>query len=288
MNTKAIFMLGIVAAFLLPGISTAADTAKKPRVKYVPPEGFAGHAWGELRSAFTQLPNEPIGVGAAWITGVEKEVAFQCITTANGECDFYSTLNSLQRTFEGGGMYVLSEYTIEDQGARFGNEKDGLVLHPVVYQFCANWKGTKREVPPTFDEINKFCGVRLMFKSESREELRGKSAEYVTRYDRMLEKLIAKFGKPANFAQKGTVVIETLEAESKGQADRKFRIYRWCPANDTKGFHTNCVASVTLALDPATGVGTVLYATPVLWEFAYAREKNKTGDRLYKMLHARK
>jgi len=277
--------LFIALVALLSTAAAQADDARK-KVKYVAPEGFAGHTWGELRTTFTRLPNEPIGVGAAWIAPVEKEVTYQCIRTATGDCDFYSTLNSLRRTFEGGGMYVLSEYAIEGQGFRFGDEAEGLVLHPVVYQFCANWDATKREVPPKFDEINKFCGVRLMFKSESREELRGKPADYVTHYDRMLEKLIEKFGKPANFARKGTVVIETLEADSRDQADRKFRIYRWCPANDTKGFHTNCMASVTLALDPATGVGTVLYSTPVLWEFAYAREKNAKGDRLYKMLHA--
>jgi hypothetical protein len=32
----------------------------------------------------------------------------------------------------------------------------------------------------------------------------------------------------------------------------------------------------------------VLYATPVLWEYAFAREHNGfKGDRLYKLLHAR-
>jgi hypothetical protein len=43
-----------------------------------------------------------------------------------------------------------------------------------------------------------------------------------------------------------------------------------------------------LSLNPATGVGTVLYSTPLLWEFAYAREKNNKGDPLFKVLHARK
>jgi len=281
-------MLAVVAAILLPGFSAAADASKKPRVKYVPPEGFGGYKWGELRTAFTHLPTEPIGVGAAWIPGVAIAADYQCIRTATGECDFYATLNSLRRTYEGGGMYVLSEYTIEDQGARFGNDKDGLLLHPIVYQFCANWRSSKREKPLNFDEINKFCGMRLMFKTDSREQLRGKPADYVTPYDRMLDKLIKKFGRPANFVRKGTVVIETLEAESKDQADRKFRVYRWCPSNDSLGFHTVCAASVTLALDPATGLATVLYSTPLLWEFAYAREKNARGDPLYKMLHARK
>jgi hypothetical protein len=290
--------LGVAAALVLAGMPPAVNAADTPaKVKYVPPEGFAGYKWDQLRTSFDRLPTEPIGVGAAWMTPVEKETTFNCIPVANtggqingavGGCDFQATLLQLRKSFEGGGFYVLSEYTIEDQGFRYGDEADGVVLHPIIYQFCANWDETKREVPPKFDEINKFCGVRLMFKSDTREELRGKPAEYVTNYDRMLDKLVAKFGKPDNFARRGKVVIETLEGESSDQADRKFSIYRWCPAQDTNGLHTSCSASVVLSMDPATGVGTVLYSTPLLWEFAYAREKNKKGDRLYRMLHARK
>ena len=114
---------------------------------------------------------------------------------------------------------------------------DGVVLHPVIYQFCANWDETKREVPPKFDEINKFCGVRFMFQSDTREELRKQPVEYVTNYDRMLDKLIAKFGKPDNFVRRGQVVIETLDGDSTDQKDRKFSIWRWCPARD-RALHT--------------------------------------------------
>jgi hypothetical protein len=36
-------------------------------------------------------------------------------------------------------------------------------------------------------------------------------------------------------------------------------------------------------------VGTLLYSTPLLWEYAFARENNGfKGDRLFKLLHARK
>jgi hypothetical protein len=289
---------GVFAAIVLAGIPLTLNAAEKSaKVKYVPPEGFAGHKWGELRTSFDRLPTEPIGVGAAWMTPVEKDTGFHCIPVVNtggqingavGGCDFQATLLTLRKNFEGGGFYVLSEFTIEDQGFRYGDESDGVVLHPIIYQFCANWDETKREVPPKFDEINQFCGVRLMFQSDTREQLRTKPAEYVTNYDRMLDRLVAKFGKPDNFMRRGQVVIETLEGESSDQADRKFSIYRWCPARDTNGLHTDCTASVVLSLDPATGVGTVLYSTPLLWEFAYAREKNNKGDRLYKMLHARK
>jgi hypothetical protein len=272
----------------------AADKPKK--VKYVAPEGFAGRTWGELRTSFDRLPVEPVGVGAAWMSPVETKSDFTCVPVsapgptmsgAVGGCDFQATLLRIRKEFEGGGFYVLSEYTIDGQGFRYGDETDGVVLHPVIYQFCANWDGTKREVPAKFDEINKFCCVRLMFESDSREQLRKLPVEHVTNYDRVLSKLIAKFGRPDNFVRRGQVVIETLDGDSTDQKDRKFSIWRWCPARD-RGLHTSCTASVVLSLEPTTGVGTVLYSTPLLWEFAYARENNGyKGDKLFKMLHAR-
>ena len=272
-----------------------ADTAPK-RMKYVPPEGFGRHKWGELRTSFDRLPDEPIGVGAAWMSPVEKETSFNCVPSAapppgqmSGAvegCDFRAALATLRKKYEGGGFYVLSEYTIEDQGFRFG-DANPVVLHPVVYQFCANWYDTKREAPPKFDEMDKFCGMKLMFQSETREELKQLPGDHVTTYDRVLDKLLAKFGRPDGFMRRGQVVIETLEGESSDAGDRKFSIWRWCPARD-RGLHTSCTASVVLSLDPATGVGTVLYSTPLLWEFAYARQNNGyKGDRLFKMLHAR-
>jgi hypothetical protein len=285
-----------VATFAaVPAEGTGAEKPK--RVKYIAPDGFASHKWGELRTSFDRLPAEPIGVGAAWMNPVEKESSFTCVPIAAqgpimngavGGCDFQATLLRLSKTFEGGGFYVLSEFAIEGQGFRYGDEADGVVLYPVIYQFCANWDETRRAVPPKFDEINRFCGVRLMFNSDTREQLRGKPVDYVTNYERMLDKLLDKFGRPDNFVRRGKVVIETLEGDSSDPGERQFSIWRWCPARD-RGLHTNCKASVVLSLDPTTGVGTVLYSTPLLWEFAYARQHNGyKGDRLFRMLHARK
>ena len=50
MNSKPMFnlSLGVFAVMLLTTLP--AHAAKK--VKYVPPEGFAGHKWGELRTQF--------------------------------------------------------------------------------------------------------------------------------------------------------------------------------------------------------------------------------------------
>jgi hypothetical protein len=288
--------LRVIALSLLAFAAQAADKPKK--VKYVPPDGFGGHAWGELLAGpgFKEAALKPVGIGAAWMRPVEKETYFTCVPMSGsgsmggsiGGCDFQATLLTLRRTFEGGGFYVLSEYTIEDQGARYGDEKDGVLLHPVIYQFCANWDSTKREVPAKFDELNKFCGVRMMFTTETSEELRALPADHVTKYHRVFERLVARFGKPDRYARRGQVSIETLDGDSTEQKTRKFRVWRWCPARD-RGLHTSCTASVVLSLEPATGVATVLYSTPLLWEFAYARENNGyKGDKLFKLLHARK
>ena len=73
-----------------------------------------------------------------------------------------------------------------------------------------------------------------------------------------------------------------------GSAMRKFRIWRWCPAHGI-GLHTECTASVTLSMDVDSGVGTVLYSAPALWQYAYARQKHGfRDDELYLMLHARR
>jgi hypothetical protein len=287
-------------AALLMTVALAARAGDKPgKVQYIPPDGFDGHRWGELLigTAFARAPLKAIGVGAAWMRPLQKDLNFTCVPVNGldsqmggsvGGCDVQATLLSMRKTFEGGGFHVLTEYTIEDQGARFGGASDGVVLYPVIYQFCANWDSTKREMPPAFDEMNKFCGVRLMFETETQERLRNLPADHVTNYDRVFESLIARFGNPDNFTRRGRVVIETLEGDSAQQTERELRVWRWCPARN-RGLHTSCAASVVLSLEPATGVATVLYSTPQLWEFAYARENNGyKGDKLYKLLHARK
>jgi len=284
---------GKVAMFALMFAALAAVAADKPaKVKYVPPTGFGGYQWGALHSSFERLPAEAVGVGAAFTRAVEKETNFTCMPVSSsespmGDCDFNAIVNSLRKSTEGGGFYVLSEYSIKDQGFQYGTGANSVLLHPVVYQFCANWDDVKKVVPENFESINKYCGVRLLFHSETREQLRGKPADYVTNYDKLLQTLLAKFGKPDGFLHRGRVLIETEEGDSGDAVDRKFSIWRWCPARD-RDFHTSCSASVVLSLDPSTGQGTLLYSTPLLWEYAYARHNGGfKGDKLFRMLHAR-
>ena len=88
--------------------------------------------------------------------------------------------------------------------------------------------------------------------------------------------------------RRGHVLIETLEGDSNDPRSASSASGAGARRRD-RAFNTTCNASVVLSLDPATGMGTVLYSTPLLWEYAYARENNGfKGDRLFKMLHARK
>lgn len=278
--------LALLLAFTVPASAAARDK----HVKYVAPDGFNGQKWGELRTgpAFSGHAETLVGVGAAWMAPVQSDISYDCVPTGTDGCSLYATLNSLRMRFEGGGFYVLSEYIHEDEAAQFGNGKDGVIFYPVVYQFCANWQGFVAKVPAKFDEVNMFCGMRLMFKSETREQLRGLPLDHVSTYEAVLEKMIEKFGKPQHFSAVGRVIVEPLEGKSSDQRDRRFRTWRWCPARD-RGVHTKCEASVVLSIDPDTGTGNLLYSTPLLWEYAYARQNfGFKNDPYFKMLHARK
>jgi hypothetical protein len=285
------------ALALCASLATSAEDSR--RVKYVPPEGFAEHRWGDLRVSFTRLPQDPIGVAAAYILSQKQADLFTCgagqyrgkeMHGAYDSCPWQNTLDRIGATYVGGGFYILSEYTIPEQGFRWGGEGDGVVIHPVVYQFCANWPASikKKVAPAHFDKLNKLCCMRLIFDSEPPEELAKLPKDHVTVYDRMLRKLIDKYGPPAHFSRRGQVIIETRDETVDVESARRFSVWRWCPPA-FNGFHTTCKASVTLSIDPETGQGQVLYATPLLWEYAWARENNGfKGDRLFKLLHAPK
>jgi hypothetical protein len=266
----------------MASMAVAAD--KPARIRYQAPAGFAGHVWGDLRTSFPKLPAKPTGIGTSWMQPVVTERRITC----TGDCDINEILFSVMERREGGGYYMLTEYEAPDQGFQWGSDTR-LQFYPIVYQFCANWWGAKTVTAKNFNEYEKFCGVKLTFYNETVEQLRRLPPDHTTTYDLVLEKLLAKFGKPERgFMKRGKVIIETADDGTFMQAyDRKFRTYRWCPAFDRR-LHTPCEASVTLTLDPVSGIGAVLYSTKVLWQYAYAQQNfGEKGDPLFKILHAR-
>jgi hypothetical protein len=262
-----------------------------PPRHYSPPEGFSGYGWGTLRSAFSTLPTEAAAVRASWTQGKRSDDWLFCTGKGLVRCtpdDFADV--AMRNHYKGDGFHVLSEYYDESQGFRFPTS--GVVLHPVVYQFCANWHGMRKKVPARFDELNKFCGMRMLFETETQQQVRELPKDHVTRYDLVFSELLARYGKPEDFRFRGRVMVESAEAPAASALgkDRKFNTWRWCPA-PRNGLKTRCDASIVLSIDPDLGRGIVLFSTPALWQYAHAREsigedvEDRPPDPLYTLLH---
>ncbi len=251
--------------------------------RYVAPTGFAGYEWGQHRSDFDKLPETPEVVLATWTRGKPKPLQELC----SGRCTVLELLQRASLTMhDGDGFHVLSEHLSESQGFRF--PATGVVLHPIVYQFCANWHGVARKVPKNFEDLNRFCGMRMLFETETRAQLRELPEDHVTNFDLVLAELISRYGKPANFSWRGRVTVEAVgyTTATVPRDERKFSTWRWCPA-PRDGLMTRCASSIVLSIDPDLGRGIVLISTPTVWEYAWSRENSDAEpDPLYTLLHA--
>lgn len=275
---------------------------------YQAPTGFAGRTWGDTRDKFTRLPDKPQTMRAAWTRGSKRTPEFVCTGVPGGgtgptgnlggvggtvdaltSCSLNDIVRAMEtRKPEGAGFHVMSEYKIEGQGFRFTGS--GVTLHPVIYQFCAHWNAVEREEPENFNELNKFCGMRLLFDTETLAQLRELPEDHVTRYDLVLNELISRYGKPSRFLTRGKVTVQTLDEPSvaeKPAKDREFSSWRWCPAMD-RAMTTRCPSSIILSIDPEAGKAVVLFATPAMWEYAYASNDMEEDDPLFAVMHGKK
>jgi len=254
-------------------VHSARDT---PR--YVPPAGFREHRWGEPLSAFTHFEVDPLYVQTAHSRGKTTLVSAEC-----AGCDLTATLRSMRQKTEGEGFHTLAEYYVAAEGIQFGDS--GAFLFPVFYQFCAQWRGFSGEVPEDIQNRMSFCGMRMLFRSQTQEEVAASGNEVVTNYDRILQALIEAYGEPEDYEKRGLVIIATPDSKFVQPRDRRFDEWRWCSLHGDQDIAPNCKASVVLALDSSTGWGVVLYATRPVWEFAYARQHGGAGgDALYRLL----
>jgi hypothetical protein len=295
--------VNFAVVILLASVKAAGAPAAAEAPNYVAPTGFGTKHWGDPLNGFEQFVDaEPFSMSGSWTRGKTTERDFNCIMTtpvlpsateaqAAGSsmlalpteaCDLGSS--SMRNKVEGRGFHVLVEHRNESQGFRFGG-KDGVLLYPVIFQFCAKWDSLKVEEPPNFKELVKFCGMRLMFRGETDEELAALPAGEQTRFDQVLDFLIAQYGRPERFQKRGRVEIEA-EGGAAVVGERRYRTSRWCPPRD-RDIATKCDASVVLAYDGVKRWGYVLYSSPAVWEYAFARESSGfKGEYLYRMLHA--
>jgi len=275
---------------------------------YQPPTGFAGHKWGEPRANFTRLPEAAQLMRAAWTRGSKATPEFVCTGVPSGgtgptgglgglggtmdalsSCSLNDIVRAMEsRRAEGAGFHLMSEYKIAGQGFKFTGS--GVTLHPVIYQFCAHWNAVEREEPENFNELNQFCGMRMLFDTETLEQLRALPEDHVTHYDLVLNELISRYGKPAKFLTRGKVIVQAVDEPAtidKPVRDREFSSWRWCPAMD-RAMTTRCPSSIILSVDPEAGKGVVLFATPAMWEYAYASNDMEEDDPLFAVMHGKK
>jgi len=265
-----------------------APVLSKAPGSYHAPEGFGGRTWGETRVSFDRLPDPPVTVRVAWTHGPARQPESVCMGGSTGKvCRVDFVLDLLLTRPEGGAFHVLSEYRVPGQGFRF--KESGVLIFPVIYQFCANWGSTRKEVPKDFDALNRFCGMRLPFRTESLEQLRTLPEDHVTKYDLVVAELIALYGKPAGTFKRGRVTseAEANPEEKRSEEDRKFNTWRWCPEAD-RSLAARCEASIVASFDPDTGDAAVLYSTPALREYATARQPtHEGGDPLFAVMQVR-
>lgn len=223
-----------------------------------PPTGFNGHAWGEGLSAFAGLKlwraNTAVGSSG-------KVVEFR---------------DAYDQRLEGEGSFALAEYYFDRDRNPWAGENIELFI--ISYLFCSRWQGPY--LPRTVKKRLKLCGVRLMFRSTTASD---------SNYDRLLRRLIALHGYPEGYERSGRITIETeserLTTPEKPTQD--FVRHRWCGVTDPS-VRPICAATVTLAFEAKTGEGTVLYATPQMYDYAYARHQTSDeNNELYVLLNER-
>lgn len=280
--------------------SERAQNKKAPAAKYIAPQGFASYKWGDPLKSFERLKENPVTLQLAYSEGRREVLDFMCAPTGSMQtlgsaqagggagsmdsCDYQRALSTVRQRTDGRGFHLFGEFVVPNQGFRL--ESTDIVLYPVTYQFCASWKGGEKS-PEEMAELLTFCGMRMVFQSQTQEQMETMSSEERTTYERVLEHLIGKYGKPKGYKPGQRVIVETADGRFADPRSRRLDTYRWCPPTGGR-FVPTCEASIVLGFSPESGNGVILYATPAVWEFAYARDQSvQGGDPMYRFMHAR-
>jgi hypothetical protein len=273
-----------------PGAAPAAETQdrspkleRKKRYRDHVPNGFAGHPWGKPFVEFERLKQHPVSLQVAY-SGMETTTELRCIPTATSECDLDMALATMYQRRTREGFHLLAEFVVPNQGFRF---KGGAVdFYPVTYLFCAKWHGQTSKPPKGIENELRLCGARMVFSSQTEEQVRQMSDSQLTGYELVLEDLVRLYGKPYLYFRRPRVIVETEGGMAAEPRKRSFKVHRWCPPV-AGGWVPSCEASIVMGMSPESGQGVVLYATPAIWAFARAREYNVRGrDPLYDFLYA--
>jgi hypothetical protein len=244
------------------------------------PTGFNGHDWGEQ---FADLPGIKLWhANTAQSAQVEPIERPFCPTTAG--CDT-TRLYGVQQTSDLPNTFALAEYYLNVDTNPWVSS--GVRLYTISYLYCDNQTGPYLRTP-----VKKYlhlCGARVIFRSETPDQLAQEDSGFQSNFDRLIRRLIADYGEPPGHEVHGKITIQSMSGDAviatPAPIKPAYVVYRWCPVVSDKR-RPDCKATVTVEFEATHGEGTVLFATPELYDFANARhgigdQKNDIYTLLY-------
>jgi hypothetical protein len=253
---------------------------------YRPPAGFNGHDWGAAFATFQGLTLWRANT-AEGSSGKVADMRFECVPDPGqpGSSCPLSTSRTDQ-SVEGEGSYALGEYYFNQDRNPWVAQR--IELATISYLFCA--RAESWYVPRPLKKHLKLCGVRVLFRSDTERQLASREVGYESNFDRILRQLVAEHGEPPGYERHGRITIESEDQRLSSPEKRKpvYALYRWCGTDEaSRSLRPTCPATVTLSLEAVTGMGTILYATPVVYDYAYARHQMKDdNNELYVLLNS--
>ncbi len=271
----------LAVTLLFAPVSHAAD--------YRVPTGFNGHLWDE---PFTALPGMKLWHAntARGTQGMATSFSVNCVQTGNlggdfSECD--TSLSTTSQQIEGEGSYALAEYYLNVDANPWASS--GIRLLTISYLYCASAKSDY--LPSAIKKTLKLCGSRVIFQSDTTAELQKRTEGYQSNFDRIVHRLIADYGEPPGYELHGKITIQSANGDEVSTTPERqkpeYVVYRWCGVSlPLRHVRPDCTATVTLEFEATHGFGTVLFATPPVYDYAYARwDVGDQKNDLYMLLY---
>lgn len=253
-----------------------------PAAEYRVPTGFNGHEWGEH---FAQLPGIKLwhanSTQSVQIRTTGPRINCIALTMTDGCLPKYW---HVEQPLDVPNMFALAEYYLNVDSNPWASS--GIRVYAISYLYCAAEAGY---LPTPVKKYLRLCGSRVIFLSDNSAQLAQQKEGYQSNLDRIVRRLIADYGEPPGYELHGKITIQSIggdEITSTAAPDKPvYVLYRWCRVLSDK-VRPDCKATVTLEFEATHGEGTVLFATPELYDFANAR--HDIGDRkndIYTLLY---
>jgi hypothetical protein len=254
---------------------------------YRAPTGFNGHAWGEPLSAFQELKL----LNANTVSNSPGVTRFLECRDLGMPCDDPARPDQLMviaksQVTEGNGSFAVSEYYREPEQNPWAESL--VALNAITYMFCAQWH--MPTVPANIRDQLRYCGTRMVYRSDTAATLFTRPNSYQSNHDRLLRHLIRLHGPPDGYRyKKGQVSVGPLGGtdEDIEAAESETPLARTAQENPIT-LLPRCAATITMMFDAKRGWGVVFYATAGIYNFAYGRHTMRDeNNELYVALSGR-